>query len=347
MRLHIGANGKPAPCKAEEGACPLGEATIHGDFDSVADATDWAEEFHAKKAGGTFGGGLSKVNVKAKKNKETVYEAVKSKWGEFGVELGELYIQDFGVGQTVPLSGLEDLNVGFYETAQRKLKENYDKAARKYVDHFSDGEAAEDGFVEEYSQEAEYEAMEDALYELLANDSKYDETSRTRSTTAVGIEGLHWGQDESREEYLKRKSELKDVPLKPIGKEYILSKRYNDANYAEPSNILKVIASENPKVQMTESSFPVDGRRESDMGSFKVDGVSFSYSSKRDKVWITATGAAGKTYEFSFDESRDGQGLKNNLEAVIKNAKGIQNFAQTGRATSEFTRRLERSRGNL
>lgn len=346
MRLHIGANGQPAPCKAAEGACPLGEATIHGDFDSVADATGWAEEFHAKKAGGTFGDGLSKENIKAKESKQAVYEVVKSKWDEFGVELDELDLQDFRVSESLPFDGLEDLNDGFQEAAKRQLKENYDEASRKYANDFSDGEAAEDGFVEEYSQDAEYEVMDEALYNLLGNDSRYDLATSTTTVEAVGIEGLHRGPDESTEEYNERKSKLRDLPLKPIAQEYVLSKEYDDSNYAEPSNVLKVISSENPKVELNASSFPVDGRREADWGSFKADGVEFSYEAKRDKVWITA-GSGDKTYEFSFEESGDGYGLKDNLETVIKNAKGIANFAKSGRASSEFTRKLERFGGNL
>lgn len=53
-KFHIARNGKPAACKAEAKACPLGSDTPHGEFDSVQAATAWAEEFHSKNAGGTF-----------------------------------------------------------------------------------------------------------------------------------------------------------------------------------------------------------------------------------------------------------------------------------------------------
>lgn len=349
MRLHIGANGKPAPCKANEGACPLGEATIHGDFDSVEDATGWAEEFHAKKAGGTFGEGLSKapkINIIAQANRDAVYEAVKGKWSSFGVEYGELDFQDFRVSEGLSMDGLEDLNRGFQPRAKEYLKESYDKAARSYADEFSDGEAEEDGFVEEYSDDVEYENMDNAIYELMGDDNTYDPATKTVSTKALGIQSLHKSPYDSDKEHQKKKSKLQGIPLKPIAEEYILSKKYDDANYAEPSNVLKIISSENPKVEVTSSSFPVDGAKESDGGSFKVDDVEFSYESKRDKVWISV-GSGDKTYEFSFEESGDGHGLKDNLDSVIKNAKGIANFAKSGRATSEFTRRLESTGGNL
>lgn len=53
-KFHIAKNGKPAACHAEAKACPLGSDTPHGEFDSAEAATAWAEEVHARNAGGTF-----------------------------------------------------------------------------------------------------------------------------------------------------------------------------------------------------------------------------------------------------------------------------------------------------
>lgn len=343
MRMHISANGRPAPCQANEGACPLGESTIHGDFNSVEDATGWAEEFHAKKAGGTFGGGLSKapkVNEEAARNKAALYDGMVNGWTDETAGNNEIDFGMFYQAQDVPFTHTDELSPDFTRKAMDFMKKDYERASREYVDEMTDGEAESPGFVEEYNDPSW--AMGEAVGNLLKDDKTTDPSTGEEKISALGINGLHSVTPNGD---LAERANLQSIPLKPMAKDYLLTKRYGDSNYAEPSNILKIIAEENSSVKLTQSAFPVDGKRESDRGRFSVDGVEFSYDSKRDKVWISVVGKEG--YEFSFEDNGTGQGLKNNLEKVVKNAKGIRNYADSGRSTSEFTRRLSGSGGNL
>lgn len=57
-KFHISAAGDPAPCKAVQGKCPLGDSTAHGEFESKDDARAWAEDFVSK----LYGGGLASTS---------------------------------------------------------------------------------------------------------------------------------------------------------------------------------------------------------------------------------------------------------------------------------------------
>lgn len=48
-KFHINKNGVPAPCKAKQGKCPLGDDDSH--FDTQEEAQDFADKEHEKEFG--------------------------------------------------------------------------------------------------------------------------------------------------------------------------------------------------------------------------------------------------------------------------------------------------------
>lgn len=107
-KFHIAKSGKPAACKADAKACPLGADTPHGDFDSAEAANAWAEEFHAKNSGGTF------VN---KRKAPKVYEIASTELAQ--LQPGES-IDDEDMGELVEEMLTEDGHI-----EDRFLDDNY------------------------------------------------------------------------------------------------------------------------------------------------------------------------------------------------------------------------------
>lgn len=58
-KYHISGDGKPNPCKAKK-ACPLGDDTPHGEFDSPEAAVAWAGKVLESQYGGVVGQSLKK-----------------------------------------------------------------------------------------------------------------------------------------------------------------------------------------------------------------------------------------------------------------------------------------------
>lgn len=289
-RYHLNENGEPAPCKATKQPCPLG-ASPHHEFNNIRDAQLWAEFRNDLEHKGL--GSLSDDEG----NMYESFEENSDYWIDDDDESWDFYSYDFG-RESVKAFARRDNNLAeVFLDAKERLE------ADDSILDIEEGETIS--------------ALNQELWSSWAADQI------NKNPDKVTVFDLVSGGDaeplfRNRSEVIAR-GELTDEAT-----ETILSRRYDDSRFAEPSNILRVLKGDKSLfIQNVESSFPIDGAESSDVLTFDGEWGKYTINSKKNTVNVLFTPEDEKPYYLCARDVRDGFDLQERLKKIISWGEGI------------------------
>lgn len=253
-RYHLNENGEPTLCKATKRPCPLGAAPHH-DFESKADAYEWAEQRNELESLGL--GHLDDFEAEVYRDME---------------ENLEYYIYDS--------DGVWDYQTGFgRDSVARWAKDNLQSILSDVLYSVNEEQKTLSRIrgVEVERYHPEESDMASAAWQGWA----YDQIKNNPDTVSVWdlasnggalgpFDGASGGGAGASERWIaQRRKQLFTKPLNDEARDTLLSREYNDSRYAEPSNILRVLQDDKSYfIQNVKSLFPVDGDENSDSLTF-------------------------------------------------------------------------------